>query len=114
MIRFVAVFSLVGACLSVVLAATWSVLENDPRSYSSIASVLGDVTVLLWPSALIMMGFTGQEELSLVALFLAILLNALVYAMVGALLWWGIYSHRWVLYALGAAIALGWYGLLTL
>jgi len=114
MIRFVVVFSLIGACLSIVFAATWSVLERHPGSYSSIATAFADVTVLLWPSSLMMLGFAGKDALPLMPLILAVLLNALLYALLGALLWWGTHRHRWVLYALGVAIALAWYRLLTL
>jgi membrane protein YdbS with pleckstrin-like domain len=46
-------------------------------------------------------------------LAISILINVVLYAVIGFLVWWGLNKNRWVLYAVGAAIVYGWYMILT-
>ena len=39
--------------------------------------------------------------------------NIVLYALIGALIWWGLHKHRIVLYIVALIIPFGWYKLLT-
>ena len=71
----------------------------------------------LWPSLIIMMAtvnYTVYSSEYFLVLGIAIIINSILYGIVGALTWYGMFRRRWVLYILAAAIVTGWYRMLTL
>jgi hypothetical protein len=86
-------FALAGAILPITLVS--GLRSIGSALGSSGAHQLWLVTVLFWPSSVMMM---GTETLGLVsqieALLISMAANALVYALMGVAVWYGMHRHR--------------------
>ena len=113
-IKWIGVFSFVGAVLPFLFTAAWSILDR----YSAINAWLGGklelLQLLVWPSSIFMMATAATPGVDWTMLMLAVVVNVVLYAAIGGVVWWGIYRQRWVLFPLGALVLLGWYRLLNL
>ncbi|MCF8721089.1 hypothetical protein [Nitrospina gracilis] len=91
--KFVFAFAITGFCVAVALYLFYVIVLN--------ASPLGDfgfnLYILLFPPVLGIMGASPKESL-VVLLLLPALLNSIYYAILGAILWYGIYKSRLVLF----------------
>lgn len=110
--KFVLCFVAAGIFLP---AAWFGVYRVCPEIINRAMSSLwvGDVVLLLWPSSILLLG--DPNETSVVVLpIVSTIANAVLYGIIGALLWIGLKRSKAVLAVTVAAILAGWYGLLRL
>ncbi|CCQ91070.1 membrane hypothetical protein [Nitrospina gracilis 3/211] len=91
--KFVFAFAITGFCVAIALYLFYVLALN--------ASPLGDfgfnLYILLFPPVLGIVGASPEESLVVLLLFPA-LLNSIYYAILGSILWYGIYKSRLVLF----------------
>jgi hypothetical protein len=111
MMKFVALFSGAGLAIPILFSVMWWLgLKNIV-----IPTIWQNVLLLFWPSYIGMMataGATTAETLKM--LVISIVVNIVLYTLIGFLVWWGLNKCRWLLYAVGISIMYGWYKLLML
>lgn len=106
--RFVAIAMAVGVAIPVAwLTVYWGFLRGSaaslPEGYLRILSVI-------WPSWLLLMADPEERGIAVPAVSIAV--NALLYGIVGWLIWFGLNRNRLVLVAVAAGLFVGWYFLL--
>jgi len=114
MIKFIGFFSLVGLVLPCLFFIAWRFLEDAPNLYGSIGNKLELLQLVAWPSSIFMMATTGEGGMNFEILVISITVNVILYAIIGFLIWFGLYKQRWVLFCTAASLLLSWYFLLTL
>ena len=110
---FVTLAVALGVAVPVVwLVVQWGFLRgNAALSNLVLSSYRFDRVVLaLWPSSLLLMADPEERSVAIPALSIAI--NALLYGIVGWLIWFGLNRNRLVLAGVVAALIVGWYLLL--
>ena len=112
MLKFILLFSSVGAFIPIILSSIWPLLEKYPSIYRMLGLGLLRFQVLVWPSSIFMIGTAGNKGIPIQMLSLSIIANILLYALIGFLAWFGLHKQRWVLFALALSIIVGWYRLL--
>ncbi|MBX3628248.1 MAG: hypothetical protein KF892_24890 [Rhizobacter sp.] len=111
--RFVALAATIGGAIPLVwLAVYWTFLRGNPALIHSIMSTghFDRILVAIWPSWLFLIA--DPEERSFAIPAAAIAVNALLYGVVGWLIWFGLNRQRFMLAVLAAAVLVGWYALL--
>lgn len=114
MVKFTALFSLVGLVIPVILTLFWKLLEQYRHAYLAVGRVMEIVQLLIWPSSIFMIATAGSKDIDYGMLALSIITNIAFYAVIGFLIWWGLNKQRWVIYLAMGLIALIWYKLFTL
>jgi hypothetical protein len=109
---FIVLFSLVGLVVPALFTALSQLLTGIYRPDSHVWR-FDIVQLLLWPSSIFMLATAGHEGIDYEMLAISIVANVALYALLGFLVWWGVYKQRWVLYVVAGVIALGWYKLLV-
>lgn len=112
--RWVAISTGVGVAVPCLwLLFHWMVLRGNPGLIDSIMETFHFDRVLLaiWPSWILLLA--DPEEKSVAIPVVSVVVNAALYGIVGWLLWFGFYRHRTVLGLVIAAIAGGWFFLLS-
>lgn len=118
MVRFVGLFALAGLLIAVAFSAISPIVENYLMVYAlPIGMILFRAQLVLWPSSLMGLAVSQYEHVDvtvLTILGISIVANAVLYSIVGGLIWLGIHKARWILYVTVGLIAVGWLKLLTL
>jgi hypothetical protein len=114
MVKLIALFSLAGLVIPILLTLLWKLLERYQHAYLSIGGVLEILQLLVWPSSIFMMATAGHKGIGYGMLALSITGNIVFYALLGFLIWWGLHKQRWMLYFAIGLLILIWYKLLTL
>jgi hypothetical protein len=111
--RFVTLAAAIGAAIPMLwLAAYWAFLRGNPSLIYSVMSAgyFDRILVLVWPSWLFLIA--DPEERSIAIPAAAIGVNALLYGVVGWLIWFGMNRNRLVLAGVVVGLLVGWYSLL--
>lgn len=111
--RFVVFASGLGIAIPIVwLAVYWLFLRGNPALINSIMSGghFDRVLIAVWPSWLFMIADPEEQSVAIPAAAIAV--NALLYGVVGWLLWFGLNRRRFVLPVVGVSVLAGWYFLL--
>lgn len=111
--RFVTLAVALGAAIPVVwLIAYWVFLRGNSALVNSIMSEEHlRVISIIWPSWLLLMADPEERGLTIPAVSIAI--NALLYGIVGWLIWFGLNrKNRLILTAVAATLIICWYVLL--
>ncbi len=111
--RFVALAAAIGVMVPLAwLAVYWTFLRGNPALISSIMSGahFDRVLIAVWPSWLFLIA--DPEERSVAIPAAAIAVNALLYGVVGSLVWFGLNRRRFMLPVVAVGVLAGWYGLL--
>lgn len=112
MIKYVSGFAFAGFAIPVLLNIFWSYYE---LYISFEASLWIEKFVLIsWPSSILMIGTAGHKGINYEILSISIIVNVVLYAIIGLLIWIGLNKQRWVLYLIFVLIALIWCRLLTI
>jgi hypothetical protein len=114
MVKLVALFSLIGLVIPILLTLIWKLLEQYQHTYLSVGKVLEIVQLLVWPSSIFMMATAGHRGIDYGMLAISIAVNIVFYSLIGFLIWGGIHKQRWMLYFAIGLLVLIWYKLLTL
>ena len=70
--------------------------------------------LILWPSSFFMMGTAGHNGIEYEVLSVSIVVNIVLYTVLGLLIWFGLNKQKWILYIVFILVTLGWYKLLRL
>jgi hypothetical protein len=106
--RFVSVAVAVGVAIPAAwLMVYWVFMRGNAAIMS--AGYLPILSVI-WPSWLLLMADPEERSVAIPAASIAV--NALLYGIVGWLIWFGLNRSRLVLAAVAAALIVGWYLLL--
>lgn len=70
--------------------------------------------LILWPSSLMLLPTGSDESLLPVALLISIVMNVLVYIIIGSAIWYGIRKNYIVLIPIAIVIIFIWWRVLTL
>jgi len=113
---FVFRFALAGAFVPIALGSVWYVINNASNHNLSFEIVMGKITLLLWPSSFSLLAGAGFNNQAMGAklFLLAVIINIILYSVVGTLVWYGIVKNHILLLFPIAAIATLWGWLLTL
>src|SRR3972149_7906440 len=106
MIRYISLFALAGLITPILL------LLSNAFYPIAINYKLFVVTILMWPSSILMLASVWGIDYWILSL--SIVVNILLYAFIGLLVWWGLNRERWTLYVVVVLIALMWWILLRL
>lgn len=109
--RFVFLFTAAGALLPTTWLLVFRVSPDFIEWLTAPAWTSGFV-LLFWPSWVLMLG--DAENTSVILPTLSVLLNALLYGILGALVWSGMKRSKLILGATAVGIVTGWYTLLEL
>jgi len=85
-----------GAGVSLLLATIWWAINHGSHRSPSLEGVLERITLMVWPSSFVLISADASMSASFVleGLAVAIALNALLYLVLGALLWYGFRKRR--------------------
>ena len=111
--RFVGFAAAIGVAIPLAwLAAYWVFFRGNPALTNSIMSGahFDRVLVVVWPSWLFLIA--DPEERSVAIPAAAIAVNALLYGVVGWLVWFGLNRRRLMLPLVAVGVLAGWYVLL--
>jgi hypothetical protein len=111
--RFVGFAAAIGVAVPLAwLAVYWVFLRGNPALINSIMSGahFDRVLVVVWPSWLFLIA--DPEERSVAIPAAAIAVNALLYGVVGWLVWFGLNRRRLMLPLVAVGVLAGWYALL--
>jgi hypothetical protein len=111
--QFAILFGTVGIAIPIVFSALWAFLEKNLSLYRTVESVLSHLQLLVWPTSIVMLGAAGGDRFWALLVISAVA-NAILYAVVGSLIWVGLEKQRWVLFLVLAGVILGWIVLLNL
>lgn len=116
MARFIILFMLVGG---IFVPLTFQILRLVLESYPAIDFELGYylmyLVIILWPSSLMLMPFSGEESNFLLILLIPIAVNMALYFSIGTAIWYGFFMKKyWVLFMLAITMGYIWWNLLTL
>lgn len=91
------------------LVVQWGFLRGNPALSNLVLSSyrFDQVLVALWPSSLLLMADPEERSVAIPAMSIAI--NALLYGIVGWLIWFGLNRNRLVLAVVAFALIVGWY-----
>ena len=98
-LRFVLLPAAVGAVVAIVCAAVWLLLERDVSVYRAVESGFAIVQTLVWPTSVFMIGAAGGGSLYWELLLISTLANAILYGLLGYLIWIGVNKHGAALFA---------------
>lgn len=111
--RFVIFAAAIGVAIPLIwLAVYWSFLRGNPAFINAIMSDghFDRVLIAIWPSWLFLIA--DPEERSVAIPVLAIAVNAMLYGVVGWLVWLGLNRWRFILPLVATGVLAGWYILL--
>lgn len=101
--------------MSVVLAAVWLGVNSAATHNPSLEYWLQIGTLLLWPSSIFLLAVDGLGPHALAEVYLiSVTANAILYAAVGVLVWFGLAKHPVALIVPVLAVAVLWRWLLSL
>jgi len=112
--RFVTRAASVGIAIPVAwLAIYWGLLRGNPDLIHAVMSAgyFDRVLLAVWPSWILLAA--DPEERSVAIPAISVLVNALLYACLGWLTWFGLYRKRAALGLAAAVVGVGWYFLFT-
>ena len=91
------------------LIVYWTLLRGNPSVMSSLMSGghLDQALLAVWPSSIFLAA--DPEDRSVVIPIVSVAVNAILYAGLGWLVWFGFYRNRVVLGLTVVAIVVGWY-----
>lgn len=100
----------VGVAIPIIwLVVYWSFLKTNPSLMHAIMSSghFDRALLAVWPSSMFLAA--DSEDRSVVIPVVSIAVNAVLYAGLGWLVWFGLYKNRIVLGLTVAALVVGWY-----
>lgn len=112
--RFVTLAVALGSALPVLwLIIYWVFLRSNPALVNSIMSSSNFDRLLLavWPSWIFLIADPEEQSVSIPVMSIAV--NALLYGILGWLVWFGLYRKRVVLGVTAVVILIGWYFLFS-
>ena len=114
-LKFISIASAIGAAVPILSFCLWSILEWLPDLPKTISVFFTKGLVLFWPSSLALMGAAGMNKIQRLQLWiLASGLNVILYSILGAIFWVGIFKFRPILPLLIIATLFAWYELLSI
>jgi len=113
--KFIIFSILVGILIPLMFITAWELYYRYSPHSNALALLIFRLQLMLYPSSILMLSTARLSVVqSLPTLFIAILANASLYAVMGYLILVGNRRKRWILYILGGSILLGWYVLLKM
>ena len=116
MMRFIGLFSIAGLFIpAFFLTLWWGLIKAKLAPHLWLALKIETIQILFWPSSFFLMATENQGAgAALQTEVISIIINVLLYALIGLLVWYGLKKQRWILYVTAGVVAIGWYKLLTL
>ena len=84
----------IGALIALMLTMFWQITDRALPYSSNFISFRESLMSIVWPPSLTMMGATTRQSVVISWLF-AVITNAILYALVGALVYAGRYKTKW-------------------
>lgn len=112
-LRFVILAAALGIATPVIwLVLYWAFLRGNPTQISSVMSTtyFDRVLVAVWPSWIFLIADPEEQSIAIPAI--SIVVNAILYSILGWLVWFGLNRKRTVLGLAAAVVLAGWYFLL--
>ena len=113
-IRFLAWFAFSGVVIPLVFQVVWWLVNRFGVGGLDVQLSIQKLMLILWPSSLMMLPAGSDESLLPVALLLSIAANVVLYAVIGAAIWYGFKKQHVVLIFVAIAISVMWWRVLTL
>jgi len=86
--RFVRSWAIVGAVVPFVFLLAWSLIQRYPSIDRSVHGILFKLQLIVWPGSLFEIGAEmSGKAISWGAIALGVLVNILLYALIGFLIW---------------------------
>lgn len=111
--RFIFPFLYAGVLIPVVFQILWWLVGNYPAIERSVGYALQKLMLMVWPSSFMMLA-ASQESLYFGLLFASILVNVLIYAVVGFAVLYGLKNNYLVIVLLLASLLFLWWNILML
>jgi predicted membrane protein len=113
---FIFRFALAGAVVPVLLNILWWVINNTSSHNLSFEIVMEKITLLLWPSSIALLAGAGFSNyaMSIKLLLLAVIINVILYSVLGLSVWYGFAKNHILLLLPIAAVGALWSWLLML
>ena len=103
----------VGAAVPVLSRLLWAVTDASVRNIR-VHVFMQNVTLMLWPSWILTLPGDSTKELALGLFVISLVVNVLLYAVLGLMLWLGLNKHVAFLGVAGVAVLALWWRILTL
>lgn len=93
---FVCRFVFMGVIVPILLSGLWLLVNSASIHNITFEIVLEKITLLLWPSSISLLGGAGfsSHALSIKLQLLSIVVNAILYGVLGLLAWYGVMKSR--------------------
>ena len=114
LMRFAMWSSVAGAIISIAIRAVWGAVNSSLSIGVGVKVALQKITLILWPSSLLMMAATSDRMFSLKLFLISTLMNVVLYSGVGVCVWYGLTKNRILLLAPIVVMSVIWWRLLSL
>lgn len=111
MIKCILYFSCLGLVVPIIFSIVSLLYENMNRL---LPSLLYKIQLMIWPSSIFMMATAANKHIDFKMLIVSIVVNVILYSLIGFFVWFGIYKQKWVLFVIGVLVLLAWYKILNL
>ena len=112
--RFMIWSSVTGVIVPFIFGVTWWLVNSHSGISVGVKIALEKVTLVLWPSSIVMLAETSDRWFSLKLFLLASLVNVVLYTGLGACIWYGLTKYRVILLLPIIVVSIIWWKLLTL
>jgi hypothetical protein len=98
-IQFLARFAIAGVVVPLLMSSVWWLTNSLSKHSLSFEIVLERITLMVWPSSFALLAGAGFGDASLGwrLITVSMAINAIVYTVIGALLWYGLKRNYLVL-----------------
>ena len=103
-----------GALISILLRVVWGWVNSHAPLSLSANLVLQKITVIIWPSSVVLLAATSDQSMANKLFVISLLVNVVLYMLVGALVWLGLNKHFSFFALLALGLAAIWWRLLSL
>lgn len=106
--------ALSGALVPILLRTIGGWVDSYAHLSLSANLVLQKITVIVWPSSVVMLAATSDQGMAIKLFMISMLINTILYILVGVLVWLGINKHFSYFALLAFGLGVVWWRLLTL
>lgn len=109
--KFIFAFLLASILIPIVVIWGWMPISADVNY--EVRHVAEQLILMLWPSSVMFLGGADNERFWTI-MFFSTLTNSILYTLIGAVVWFGLYKYRILLFVVVVAISAFWWKLLSL
>ena len=114
MIRFLSFFAVSGAAIPLIFQMIWWIMGTYQEFSLSAKLNVENLMLILWPSSLLLLPAGSEDSFFLIPFLTAIVLNVLLYVLVGVSFWYALKKSYLFLIPIAGALGFIWWRILTL